>query len=63
VLAVVGDCSGKGIPAALFMAVTMTLIRSAARQFASPDEIVRHANTAVCGQQSARMILTLSAAS
>src|SRR5688572_2766386 len=31
VLVAVGDVSGKGIPAALFMAVTMTILRSLAR--------------------------------
>ena len=32
VLVAIGDVSGKGIPAALFMAVAMTLLRSMARQ-------------------------------
>ena len=59
VLAVVGDVSGKGIPAALFMAVTMTLIRSAARQFASPDQIVRHVNTALCAHNPRGLFVTL----
>ena len=36
VVVVVGDVSGKGIPAALFMAVTMTLVRTMARQFQRP---------------------------
>jgi sigma-B regulation protein RsbU (phosphoserine phosphatase) len=59
VLAVVGDVSGKGIPAALFMAVTMTLIRSAARQFTSPDQIVRHVNTALCAHNPRGLFVTL----
>ena len=36
VVVAVGDVSGKGIPAALFMAVSMTLLRSMARQGKSP---------------------------
>jgi sigma-B regulation protein RsbU (phosphoserine phosphatase) len=59
VLAVVGDVSGKGIPAALFMAVTMTLIRSAARQFPAPDQIVRHVNAALCAHNPRGMFVTL----
>ena len=39
-----GDVSGKGIPAALFMGITMTLLRSMARLSASPDEILRRVN-------------------
>ena len=41
VMVVLGDVSGKGIPAALFMAVTVTLVRSMARQYERPEEIVR----------------------
>jgi len=59
VLVVVGDVSGKGIPAALFMAVTMTLIRSAARQFTSPDQIARQVNTALCAHNPRGMFVTL----
>ena len=40
----VGDVSGKGIPAALFMAVTMTILRSMARQGHPPEELLRRLN-------------------
>ena len=33
---VIGDVSGKGIPAALFMAVTMTLVRALAAESQRP---------------------------
>jgi len=59
VLAVVGDVSGTGIPAALFMAVTMTLIRSAARQFTFPDQIMRYVNTALAAHNPRGMFVTL----
>src|SRR5215467_10377113 len=41
---VVGDVSGKGVPAALFMAVTTTLVRVAAQQFHRPEEILSRVN-------------------
>ena len=36
----IGDVSGKGIPAALFMAVTRTLFRTTASKVSRPDEIL-----------------------
>ena len=44
VVVAVGDVSGKGIPAALFMAVAMTVLRTLARQIDEPDEILRRLN-------------------
>jgi sigma-B regulation protein RsbU (phosphoserine phosphatase) len=41
------------------MAVTMTLIRTAARQFAAPDEIARHVNTALSTNNPRGMYATL----
>ena len=43
VVVALGDVSGKGIPAALFMAVAVTVLRTLARQIAEPDEILRAA--------------------
>ena len=40
----IGDASGKGIPAALFMAVSRTLLRSAALQGLLPGECLEYAN-------------------
>ncbi len=59
VLVSVGDVSGKGIPAALFMAVAVTLIRSAARQFSAPDEIVRHVNAGLAANNPRGMFVTM----
>ena len=59
VLVAVGDVSGKGIPAALFMAVTMTLLRSMARQAATPDEILRRVNDELLDQNPRGMFVTL----
>src|SRR6516165_4038245 len=47
VVVVVGDVSGKGIPAALFMAVTTTLVRVIARDVERPEEILARVNDAL----------------
>ena len=54
VLVAVGDVSGKGIPAALFMAVTMTILRSMARQGHPPEEILRLLRLRVPGDVTVR---------
>ena len=51
VLVALGDVSGKGIPAALFMAVTMTLLRSMARQSADPTRSCA-ASTTSCSSRT-----------
>ncbi|MGH9323380.1 MAG: SpoIIE family protein phosphatase [Vicinamibacteria bacterium] len=56
----VGDVSGKGISASLFMAVTMTLLRSMARQFESPAEILRRVNDELAVQNPRMMFVTLA---
>jgi phosphoserine phosphatase RsbU/P len=59
VLVAVGDVSGKGIPAALFMAVTTTLLRTMARQHAQPEEILLRVNDALAAQNPRGMFVTL----
>jgi sigma-B regulation protein RsbU (phosphoserine phosphatase) len=59
VLVAVGDVSGKGIPAALFMAVTMTLLRSLAREGHAPGEILRRLNDELLAQNPRGMFVTL----
>jgi len=59
VLVAVGDVSGKGIPAALFMAVTMTLLRSMARLEDAPDRILRRVNDALLEQNPRGMFVTM----
>jgi sigma-B regulation protein RsbU (phosphoserine phosphatase) len=58
-LVALGDVSGKGIPAALFMAVTMTLLRGLARQYREPDEILRRVNDLLLEQNPRGMFVTL----
>ena len=57
-----GDVSGKGIPAALFMAVTMTLMRTMARQHDDPAVILRGVNDELVQQNPRQMFVTLQCA-
>lgn len=59
VLVAVGDVSGKGIPAALFMAVTTTLLRTMARYYSTPDEILVQVNESLVAQNPRGMFVTL----
>jgi sigma-B regulation protein RsbU (phosphoserine phosphatase) len=59
VVVALGDVSGKGIPAALFMAVAMTVLRTLARQFAEPGEILRRLNDELAEQNPRGMFVTL----
>jgi sigma-B regulation protein RsbU (phosphoserine phosphatase) len=56
----VGDVCGKGITAALFMAVTVTLLRTLARQLDSPAEILRRLNEELVAQNPRNMFVTMS---
>ncbi|MBX3166209.1 MAG: SpoIIE family protein phosphatase [Candidatus Eremiobacteraeota bacterium] len=62
IFAVVGDVSGKGVPAALFMAVTQTLIKATARQGLPLGELMSRLNDELCENNEASMFVTLFAA-
>jgi sigma-B regulation protein RsbU (phosphoserine phosphatase) len=55
----VGDVSGKGVPAALFMAVTKTLIKSRASNDYSPASIMTHVNDEVGRHNESCMFVTI----
>jgi sigma-B regulation protein RsbU (phosphoserine phosphatase) len=55
----VGDVSGKGVPAALFMAVTKTLIKSRATNDFSPASILTHVNDEISENNDSAMFVTL----
>lgn len=55
----IGDVSGKGIPAALFMAVSRTLLRATALQGGSPGEVLGHVNRVLLKQSQGEIFLTL----
>ena len=56
---VVGDVSGKGVPASLFMAVTMTLIKMTAAKGYGPNQILREVNDQLSRDNEASMFVTL----
>lgn len=55
----VADVCGKGIPAALFMAVTVTLLRTVARQIEGPAEILARMNEELAAQNPRGMFVTM----
>lgn len=56
---VLGDVSGKGVPASLFMAVTRTLFRNMADHFDSPAEITTRLNDTVMKDNDTCMFVTM----
>jgi phosphoserine phosphatase RsbU/P len=59
VVVALGDVSGKGIPAALFMAVALTVLRTLAADVAEPDDILRRLNDELCARNPRGMFVTL----
>ncbi|HIJ76027.1 MAG TPA: SpoIIE family protein phosphatase [Deltaproteobacteria bacterium] len=55
----VGDVSDKGIPAALFMAVTKTLLKGIAETGIDPSEILHRCNLELCGNNDSMMFVTV----
>ena len=56
---VIGDVSGKGVPASLFMAVTRTLLRGTAMQGGSAAECMGFVNQILAKQSDAPMFVTI----
>jgi sigma-B regulation protein RsbU (phosphoserine phosphatase) len=56
---VIGDVSGKGIPAALFMAVSRTLLQAVGLEGRSPEECLRYANQVLGGQGEPGVYVTV----
>ena len=56
---VVGDVSGKGVAAGLFMAVTRTLIRATAVPGRRPLEILERVNAQLCAENRANLFVTM----
>jgi len=56
---VVADVSGKGIPASLFMAVTISYIRAYASKDLTPSQIIKKVNNAICANNETGMFVTI----
>ncbi len=55
---VIADVSGKGVPAALFMVITKTLIKNNSQSGKSPKEVFETVNNILCENNEAGMFVT-----
>ncbi|MBM4328078.1 MAG: HAMP domain-containing protein [Deltaproteobacteria bacterium] len=55
----VGDVSGKGVPAALFMATSLSLLRTAALEGLPPDQLLTRLNRELSRENEACMFVTI----
>jgi len=56
---VVGDVSGKGIPAALLMVMVRTLLREIARDLVDPADVLTRLNASLCRDMPPSMFVTV----
>lgn len=56
---IIGDVSGKGVPASLFMAVTKTLFKASSDKSLKPDEVVNKVNDELSEDNDSCMFVTL----
>ena len=56
---VIADVSGKGVPAALFMMISKTIVQNYAMLGISPAEALTKANAALCAQNKMDMFVTV----
>lgn len=56
---VIGDVSGKGIPAAIYMAVARTMIKGIASQILDPAECLSKVNSLLIPESDASMFVTM----
>jgi serine phosphatase RsbU (regulator of sigma subunit) len=56
---VIADVAGKGMPAALFMVLTRSIVRASVNRASSPANGVNHANRLLCADASEGMFVTL----
>ena len=55
----IADVSGKGVPAALFMMVSMILIHNAAESGTGPAEVLRRVNEQICARNPEEMFVSV----
>jgi sigma-B regulation protein RsbU (phosphoserine phosphatase) len=56
---VIGDVSDKGVPAAIFMALTYSLLRAEATRWAFPAQVLEAANRLLLGMNESGMFVTV----
>lgn len=56
---VMADVSGKGVPAALFMMISKTLLKSSAQSGLSPHSVLEQVNNQLCENNDAEMFVTV----
>jgi sigma-B regulation protein RsbU (phosphoserine phosphatase) len=56
---IIADVSGKGVPAALFMALTVTVLRFAMSLNFPPEELMDRANCSIVSDQQSKMFATV----
>ena len=56
---VIADVSDKGMPAALFMALTRSIVRASVGRAPSPADGIAHANRLICADSTRGMFVTL----
>ena len=55
----IADVSGKGVPAALFMALSRTIVRAKATRSSGVSEVIRDANSLITADAKSGMFVTL----
>ena len=55
----IADVSGKGVPAALFMMVSRTLLKSSAAERSDPADVIRTVNDILCADNESMMFVTM----
>jgi sigma-B regulation protein RsbU (phosphoserine phosphatase) len=58
ILFLVGDVSGKGVPAALFMVITKTLLKDTAAHEHNPAKVFEHVNQLLCEGNESGLFVT-----
>lgn len=56
---IMADVSGKGVPAALFMMISKTLLKNVSQSGFSPKEILKKVNNLLCENNEAEMFVTV----
>jgi sigma-B regulation protein RsbU (phosphoserine phosphatase) len=56
---IIGDASGKGVPAALFMAISKMLLKNEALRDIPPNEVLCRVNNILCPENETNMFITV----